>query len=109
MFRRVALVRTDVPEDRSAPIIRIYLRGVRRLLVTANVPSSPILVILMMEALRSSETSVLTGATRRNIPEDGMFINFRRFSPPMVIGVLRFRRVTPESLATAEVNEVISS
>jgi hypothetical protein len=56
MLRRVALVRTDVSEERSAPFIRATRIG----------------------ELSSSETSVLTRATRRYIPEDAILHSHRR-------------------------------
>jgi hypothetical protein len=67
MLRCVALVRTDVSED------LVFLLSERRLVVTASVvPSSLILVTVMKEALSSSETSVVTRETRRNITEDAI-------------------------------------
>jgi hypothetical protein len=85
----MSLIRTEVSEESIVPIINMTKIGdlgtpvaatsrLLRLLVTANVPSSPILVTLMMQAIRSSEISVLTRTTLRNIPKDGILHNHRR-------------------------------
>jgi hypothetical protein len=79
----VALVKTDGSEERIASIIRAdrisELGSALGILVTANtVPSSLILSALMMEAIRSYETHLLTRATRRHIPEDDILHSHRR-------------------------------
>jgi hypothetical protein len=48
------------------------------LVAACVVPSSAILVTLMIEAISSFETSVLTRATWRNIPENGILHSHRR-------------------------------
>jgi hypothetical protein len=58
MLQRVALVRTDVSEKLSTSIIRVTRIGE--------------LGTTLVQALSSSETSVLTIATRRNIPEEAI-------------------------------------
>jgi hypothetical protein len=108
MLLRVALVRTDVSEECSAFIISNKFRSVLRFLVTANVvPSSPILFTLTMAALRSSETSVLTRATRRNIPEDNIrhshrCENLKPYNNALVTAVCCILRVHTLSLPGME-------
>jgi hypothetical protein len=59
------------------PSSGMFLLSVLQLLVTANVPSSPILVTLMIEAICFSETSILTRFIC-HIPEDGIPYSHRR-------------------------------
>jgi hypothetical protein len=64
------LVRTDVSEERIASIIRV--------------------------TIRSSKTSVLTKATRRNISENDILHSYRREEPQMLRSINR-----PSSVAEA--------
>jgi hypothetical protein len=96
MLRRVALVRTDVSEVLIAAVIRATRIGelettlaatsnrrtlqrstnhmTENVIITANVlPSKLIFFCLRKKAIRSSETLVLTRATRHHIPEHGIF------------------------------------
>jgi hypothetical protein len=103
MLRCVALLRTDVSEERIASIIKLTRIGElwTTLTVISNrstlrrsasfqvtddvVPSSPIFVTLMMKVIRFFEMSVLKRLTRRKIPRRRHSL----YSPPCKPQILR--------------------
>jgi hypothetical protein len=90
----VALVRTDVSDERISSIIKVkgiiehgttlavtrnrstmqkkFLHRVLQLLVTADLVPRSLILFPQLEAIRSSETLVLTSLIRRLIPENGI-------------------------------------
>jgi hypothetical protein len=70
MGSRVALVITDVSEERIEFLIRV-------LVIVNVVLSSRILYTMMMETIRFSETQVLTRAIRSHIPENDILHSHR--------------------------------
>jgi hypothetical protein len=100
----MALVRTDVSEEHVTSIFRMVrivelgttlaiTSNLLQLLVIVNVVPSPLIpIILMVVAIRSSYTSVLTRNTWRNIPEVGIFAAYYCFF------LLKFRNCTKDTL-----------
>jgi hypothetical protein len=81
MLRSVALLRTDVSQERISCIIvatRVGEPGTTFAVNSNVVPISPILFILVIVAIRISETSVLKRATRYHIAEYGSLHSCRR-------------------------------
>jgi hypothetical protein len=73
------------------------------LLVSTNtVPSPPKLVTLMMQEISSSETLVLTRATRRNIPEDRILLSYRRENLKSYMDLFPSSGDTPPPLGPSE-------
>jgi hypothetical protein len=106
MFRRVALVRTDVSVECIASTMRMTKIGET---VTANAPCSPILVTLIMVTIRSSETSVLTEArsvlrllVTANVPSSPILVTLMmeaiRFSKTWVLTRITWRNIPEDGL-----------
>jgi hypothetical protein len=94
MLKQLLLLFEDLSIEHFE-ILRMVSSGMlcHVVLVRTDVPSSPIHVILKKEALSSSETSVLTRATRRNNPEDTILHSQVLHFEILYIFICHFRNV----------------
>jgi hypothetical protein len=76
MLRCVVLVITDVSEESIATINKV--KRISELGTLTVISCSLILFTLMMETIRSFQTSVTTRAIRWHIPEDGILHSLNR-------------------------------
>jgi hypothetical protein len=92
MICHVVLVRTDISEEYIASFIE-FLGSELRLLVTTNVIISLLILVTLVMVIRSSEMSVLTRATWRNIPENGILHSLVPQKNPSVMCVAKFENL----------------
>jgi hypothetical protein len=83
----MAFERTDVSNEPITSIISLTRLGELGTTLALVASYLPILITLMMEAIRPSETSVLTRSTQRLISEDGIQVSlavdvYRHWIPP---------------------------
>jgi hypothetical protein len=109
MWHSAALVRRDASEECIASIIRVKWicelgttkavssnGSMFQMLVTATVdPSSLVLSTRKMEAMRSSETSVLSRITWRHILEDGVLVTDNVYFRSVIFSSSLCRRYFP--------------
>jgi hypothetical protein len=81
MLRHVALVRGYVSEESIAPVIMVERIGELGTMLAVTTTR-------IIEAIRSSETPVLTRTTRRNIPEYSI-LQYKKSLPPPPYGTAR--------------------
>jgi hypothetical protein len=77
----VAFVRTEVSEENVTSIIRVKRISELRTLAVTNIP-------LIMEEIRSSETSFIARATRRHISKEDIPNSYSRGSPEAYVALI---------------------
>jgi hypothetical protein len=103
----VALVITDVSEEYVASIFKVgricEIRAIKLQVAVNVLPSSLSHSSLIVEAIRSSETSVLIRSTRYHIAEDDILRNHRRENSNLTLQSVTAPSIPPLNLLLTNV------